>query len=152
MLKWSGEREVGSMKAHTQRNMGLITAGVLFVVGTYMLVLWHNVPLFTFFGYPLTMFCLIYTFVLYIEKLRIARVVYQLLRYGGLVMLTVITMVSIVTYPKWFDGVRSAVEVGILLSVWLLYGCVVLLLRNGLKGLEQVKGSGTNRKTRKENG
>jgi len=136
------------MKAHTQRNMGLITAVVLFVVGIYLLVL---SPHFSLYGYPLTILCLIYIFALSSKKLGTAQVAYQLFRFGGLIILTLITLAAIAAYTKKFDNVQGAVEGAILLCVWLLYGCVVLLWRIGLKGLGQVIGNETNQNPSKNN-
>ena len=147
-LKWSGESEIRRMKASTQKNVGLTTAVVLFVVGIYMAVL---SPHFSVYGYPLTILCLIYIFALFRKKLRTAQVVYQLFRFGGLIILTLITLAAIAAYTKKFDNVQGAVEGAILLCVWLLYGCVVLLWRIGLKGLQQVIGNETNQKTNKNN-
>ena len=143
-VRMVGEREIKRMEAHAQRNIGLITAVVLFFVGIYLLGL---SPHFSLHGYPLTILCLIYTFALLEHKLRIARVVYELFRFGGLIILALISLGSIGAYIKRFDNVQGAVEGLILLCVWLVYGSVVLLWRTGLKGLERVVGSETDGKT-----
>jgi len=131
------------MKAQTQVNIGLITAGILFIAGIYALVFKQHSVISTikWFFSPHIVLCLIYIFALMRKKLRTAQVVYHIFWVTtGLIVLGLFTFVAIGWVSKSANTFRGHLESIILLLLWywLPYGNVVLLLRMGLKGLEQV--------------
>ena len=75
------------MKAQTQVNIGLITAGVLFIAGIGMLLfLWdENIIVIPLYFSPQMVLCLIYIYGLIKKKLRIADTAYLILWATGLV-------------------------------------------------------------------
>ena len=131
------------MKAQTQVNIGLITAGFLFIAGIYSLVFWqHSVQsIIKWFFSPHIVLCLIYIFALVRKKLRTAQVVYYIFWFtAGLIVLGLSSFVAIALVSKSGIALRGRLEgaILVLLWYWLPYGNIVLLLRMGLKGLEQV--------------
>ncbi len=129
------------MKAQTQITIGLITAGILFIAGIYILVFWQHsvISTITLYFSPQIVLCLIYIFALMRKKLRTAQVVYHIFWATGLVVLGLFILAAIGGFPKWANTFRGLLEGTIqLLCFWLSYGGVVILWRIGLKGLEQV--------------
>jgi len=131
------------MKAQTQIRIGLITAGILFVAGIYTLVFWqHSVQsIIKWFFSPHIVLCLIYIFALVRKKLRTAQVVYRIFWFtAGLLVLSLSSLVAIGFVSKSGITFRGRLEeaIVVLLWWWLPYVNVVLLLRMGLKGLEQI--------------
>ncbi|MHC4423113.1 MAG: hypothetical protein ACYS0C_09610 [Planctomycetota bacterium] len=123
------------MKAQTQVRIGLITAGILFIAGIYILVFWwnENISVIPLYFSPQMVLCLIYIFALIRNKLKIAQKVYDILWATGLVYIVVIIGGS----PKWGGNILEDI-IQLLLCFCLPYGGVVLLWRIGIKGLEQV--------------
>lgn len=126
------------MKAKTQKNIGLVSAGIMFIVGIYQL-LFRSHQFIELLGLlETTILSGIYVFALSKKKLRVAEVVYRTWWVIGVILLGIVFLGLLVS-GKWAESFTAFLTVIIiLLSLGLPFVLIMFLWWTGLKGLRRI--------------
>lgn len=126
------------MKAKTQKNIGLVSAGIMFIVGIYQLLFWSHQIIELLGLLETTVLSGIYVFALSRKKLGVAEVVYRTWWIIGVILLGVVFLGLLVS-GKWAESFTAFLTVVIiLLSLGLPFMLIMFLWWTGIKGLRRI--------------
>lgn len=126
------------MKAKTQKNIGLATAGIMLIIGIYQLFFSvHSLP--TLLGLlKAIILSALYVFALSKKKLKVAQIVFWLWWFTGVIVYGVIFLIIIVA-GRWAESFQSAFTVLMILFCLVFpFGVMTFLWWIGLRGLKRI--------------
>lgn len=126
------------MKPKTQKNIGLVTAAILFVVGIYKLVFQVHLRLDLLGLLEITIFSAIYFLALRARKVRTAQVIYRVWWIIGLIVLSILFL-GLLLFGFWRVKLEYfRFDLYLLLYVGVPFGLITLLWWIGLRGLQRI--------------
>ena len=126
------------MKPKTQKNIGLVTAAILFIVGIYKLVFQVHLLLDLLGLLETTIFSAIYFLALRARKVRTAQVIYRGWWIIGLIVLSTLFL-GLLLFGFWRVELKYfRFDLYLLLYVGVSFGLITLLWWIGLRGLQRI--------------